>query len=81
MVAVTTTMKQPQNNFLLAGLQAQSLLDQVFKNNGSDPGTLDPHRAEGVPASNVLRDLYEGLVSEKQTETIYLGLRSPDNIR
>ena len=40
--------------------------DQVFrKNNGSDPGTLDPHRAEGVPASNVLRDLYEGLVSEE----------------
>jgi len=39
--------------------------EQVFrKNNGSDPGTLDPHRAEGVPASNVLRDLYEGLVSE-----------------
>ena len=60
-------MKQPQNNFLLAGLQAQSFaVDQVFrKNNGSDPGTLDPHRAEGVPASNVLRDLYEGLVSEE----------------
>ena len=39
--------------------------EQVFrKNNGTDPGTLDPHRAEGVPASNVLRDLYEGLVSE-----------------
>ncbi len=39
--------------------------EQVFrKNNGSDPGTLDPHRAEGVPASNVLRDLYEGLISE-----------------
>ena len=36
---------------------------QVFrKNNGTEPGTLDPHRAEGVPASNVLRDLFEGLV-------------------
>ena len=38
---------------------------QVFrKNNGTEPGTLDPHRAEGVPASNVLRDLFEGLVME-----------------
>ena len=34
------------------------------KNNGTEPGTLDPHRAEGVPASNVLRDLFEGLVME-----------------
>ena len=38
---------------------------QVFrKDNGAEPGTLDPHRAEGVPASNVLRDLFEGLVME-----------------
>ena len=40
-------------------------LVQVFrKNNGTEPGTLDPHRAEGVPASNILRDLFEGLVME-----------------
>ncbi len=32
--------------------------------NGTEPQTLDPHRAEGVPAANILRDLYEGLVSE-----------------
>jgi len=39
--------------------------EQVFrKNNGAEPGTLDPHRAEGVPASNILRDLFEGLVVE-----------------
>ena len=39
--------------------------EQVFrKNNGAEPGTLDPHRAEGVPASNILRDLFEGLVAE-----------------
>lgn len=30
--------------------------------NGSEPGSLDPHKASGVPASNVLHDLYEGLV-------------------
>ena len=51
---------------MIGGPSGKELADkQVFrKNNGSDPGTLDPHRAEGVPASNVLRDLYEGLVSE-----------------
>lgn len=35
------------------------------RSNGAEPGSLDPHLAEGVPASNVLRDLYEGLMTEK----------------
>lgn len=34
------------------------------RGNGAEPETLDPHRAESVTASNVLRDLYEGLVTE-----------------
>ena len=34
------------------------------KGNGAEPQTLDPHKAEGVPSSNILRDLYEGLVSQ-----------------
>jgi len=34
------------------------------RGNGAEPQTLDPHRAQGVPASNVLRDLFEGLVIE-----------------
>ncbi|MBT8423218.1 MAG: peptide ABC transporter substrate-binding protein [Gammaproteobacteria bacterium] len=39
--------------------------EQVLrKNNGTEPQTLDAHRAQGVPASNILRDLYETLVSE-----------------
>lgn len=32
--------------------------------NGADPQTLDPHRAEGVPSSNIQRDLFEGLINE-----------------
>jgi oligopeptide transport system substrate-binding protein len=32
--------------------------------NAADPQTLDPHRGEGVPGSNVQRDLFEGLVNE-----------------
>ena len=56
----------PKETMVIGGVSGDELAEnQVFrKNNGSDPGTLDPHRAEGVPASNVLRDLYEGLVSE-----------------
>ena len=34
------------------------------RGNGSEVQTLDPHKAEGVPASNILRDLYEGLTIE-----------------
>lgn len=36
--------------------------EQVLRRgNGAEVQTLDPHRAEGVPSSNILRDLYEGL--------------------
>jgi oligopeptide transport system substrate-binding protein len=32
--------------------------------NGAEPQSLDPHRGEGVPGSNIQRDLFEGLVNE-----------------
>jgi oligopeptide transport system substrate-binding protein len=36
---------------------------QVLKRgNAAEPMTLDPHRAVSVPAMNILRDLFEGLV-------------------
>ena len=31
--------------------------------NGNEPETLDPQRVEGVSASNIVRDLYEGLTA------------------
>ncbi|MDX1497274.1 MAG: peptide ABC transporter substrate-binding protein, partial [Salinisphaeraceae bacterium] len=34
------------------------------RGNGAEPETLDPHRAQSVTSSNILRDLYEGLVGE-----------------
>lgn len=36
----------------------------LHRGNGAEVQTLDPHKAEGVPASNILRDLYEGLTIE-----------------
>ena len=39
--------------------------EQVLRRgNGEEPQTLDPHRALGVSAANILRDLYEGLTTE-----------------
>jgi oligopeptide transport system substrate-binding protein len=42
------------------------LADQqvLRKGNGTEPATLDPHKAEGVPDHNILRDLLEGLVAD-----------------
>jgi len=36
----------------------------VHRDNEAEPQTLDPHRAQGVPASRVMRDIYEPLVAE-----------------
>ena len=36
----------------------------LHKGNGAEPQTLDPHKAEGVSSSNIMRDLFEGLTSE-----------------
>ncbi len=36
---------------------------ELHRGNGEEPQTLDPHRAEGVPTANILRDLFEGLAT------------------
>lgn len=39
--------------------------EQVLRRgNGAEPSTLDPHKVTGVAGSNILRDLFEGLVAE-----------------
>ncbi|MEZ5564189.1 MAG: peptide ABC transporter substrate-binding protein [Gammaproteobacteria bacterium] len=50
----------------VGGSSGQELAaEQILRRgNGAEPETLDPHRAEGVTSSNVLRDLFEGLVDE-----------------
>lgn len=45
-----------------AGVQLHAKQEMV-RNNGSEPDTLDPARAEGVPANNITRDLFEGLTA------------------
>jgi oligopeptide transport system substrate-binding protein len=51
---------------LSASVMAQPALAPIDQQvlhlgNGAEPNSLDPHRAEGVSAGNIVRDLYEGL--------------------
>ena len=47
---------------------------EMVRNNGSEPDTLDPARAESVPANNVIRDLFEGLTAVDGAGNIVPGV-------
>ncbi len=44
--------------------------------NGGEPQSLDPHRSEGNPSSNIQRDLFEGLVNEAPNGDLEPGAAS-----
>ena len=44
------------------------------RGNGPEPSTLDAHRCQEVSCANILRDLYEGLVSEDAAGNLIPGL-------
>ena len=73
--SLSQTAKKVGREYPMELLPGQELADeQVFhKGNGAEVQTLDPHKAEGVPSSNVLRDLYEGLTSEAPTGEVIPG--------
>lgn len=50
-------------SLVTSGSAAAQELQVLHRGNGAEVQTLDPHLAEGVPASNILDDLYEGLVT------------------
>lgn len=45
----------------------------LYRGNGEEPQTLDPHLAEGVPTANILRDLFEGLATTEPDGRIVPG--------
>ncbi len=45
----------------------------LYRGNGEEPQTLDPHLAEGVPTSTILRDLFEGLTTSEPDGRIVPG--------
>lgn len=48
--------------------------------NGNEPETLDPQRVEGVSASNIVRDLYEGLTALSPRGEVIAGAAEHWNI-
>lgn len=69
---------------LLALLLASPLAAQTLeRGNGPEPDTLDPQRAQGLSAQQVLRDLFEGLMRDDAEGRLVPGAaesfeRSPD---
>lgn len=47
---------------------------ELRRGNGPEPSTLDAHRAQDLASHNVLRDLYEGLVSEDSHGQLIAGM-------
>lgn len=60
---------------LLAGIWHPAAAEQILRRGNSvEPETLDPHRVRGVSASNIVRDLYEGLTAESASGAIEPGV-------
>ncbi|WP_139215580.1 peptide ABC transporter substrate-binding protein [Lysobacter sp. cf310] len=61
----TTSVLQRYGSALLLALMPLTVPAQTLeRGNGPEPSTLDAHRCQEVACGNVLRDLYEGLVTE-----------------
>ena len=62
------SQKKPLIILLTAALgiaaQTANAESVLRRGNGSEPQTIDPQTAQGVPESNILRDLFEGLIGE-----------------
>lgn len=46
-----------KNGDVLAAIQT------LVRGNGDEPASLDPHKVEGVPEANIIRDLQEGMIN------------------
>ncbi|WP_330926198.1 peptide ABC transporter substrate-binding protein [Candidatus Sororendozoicomonas aggregata] len=45
----------------------------LVRGNGTEPASLDPQKVEGVPGSNVLVDLFEGLITQDSNGNVIPG--------
>ncbi|MGD9264771.1 MAG: peptide ABC transporter substrate-binding protein [Lysobacterales bacterium] len=70
---VLTQDGRPHPNVLAA-------VQELHRDNGGEPRTLDPHLAEGLPANHILRDLFEGLTAESPEGRIVPGAAMRWNI-
>ncbi|WP_428311196.1 peptide ABC transporter substrate-binding protein [Hydrocarboniphaga sp.] len=61
-------------SLLLTSFTANAAEVVLRRGNGPDVETLDPHKVRSVSAGNVVRDLYEGLVSEAPDGALIPGV-------
>ncbi|HSX61484.1 MAG TPA: peptide ABC transporter substrate-binding protein [Tahibacter sp.] len=54
-------------------LPAAAAAQVLVRGNGPEPSTLDPHRCQEVACGNIVRDLYEGLVTEDAAGNVIAG--------
>ncbi|UJF18699.1 ABC transporter substrate-binding protein [Vibrio sp. SS-MA-C1-2] len=47
---------------------------ELVRGNGTEVASLDPHKTEGVPESNVIRDLMEGLATQDADGNVVPGV-------
>ncbi len=76
MVADHRVARHPPVNrwiWLLALLPALGEASALERGNGPEPDSLDPHRAQGLSAQHILRDLFEPLVRERAGGEIQLA--------
>ena len=59
---------------LLLPIEAWSATAMLRIGNGNEPETLDPQRVRGVSASNIVRDLYEGLTTVSSRGEVVAGV-------
>ena len=65
----TAQQSNADGQSLLTPLSGQTL----HRGNGEEPDTLDPHLSEGVPAGNIIRDLFQGLTTETPSGEVIPG--------
>lgn len=58
---------------IAASTQSTDDIKTLHRGNSTEPATLDPHQSEDVSSGNILRDLFEGLVSEDAAGNIIPG--------
>lgn len=76
LLAVTACSSDYEPSGPIGGESGTELADRqvIHIGNGTDPQTLDPHRAQGVPESNIGRDLFEGLIAEAPNGDLIPGV-------
>ncbi|PID49696.1 MAG: oligopeptide ABC transporter substrate-binding protein OppA [Proteobacteria bacterium] len=47
---------------------------EFVRSNGAEPATLDPHKVEGVPESNIVREMFEGLLIQDADGNLLPGV-------